>query len=225
MSEMNEREATRSSLAHGSASDTVSAATMGAAAAGSAGQPLNSPYQSSGPAASGRGPGAQAQQGLNSGEGGVSNMARNAAENVRESAGDLRERAGEAVEQATEWAREQYQEGARQLDDARRRSSRQVQRARTGVERFVSENPMMVGVMGLAAGLIIGALLPRTRQEDRFFGRWADDLRDQGMRYAKEAAQRSRELVEDAINGAEEFTAEDEDRRGSRASGPRYQNH
>ena len=151
-------------------------------------------------------------------------MARNAAESVRQTTGDLRERTGETVEQATQWAREQYEEGTRQWDEARRRSVQQMARARGGIERFVSENPVMVGVMGLAAGLLIGALLPRTRQEDRFFGRWADDLRDQGVRYAREAAQRSRELVEDAVSATEEFVS-DEDRSGARPSGPRYQNH
>ena len=151
-------------------------------------------------------------------------MARQAAEAARQTTDDLRERAGETVEQTTQWAREQYEQGTRQLDDARRRSMQQMQWARGNVERFVSENPMMVGVMGLAAGLLIGALLPRTRQEDRFFGRWADDLRDQGVRYAKEAAQRSRELVEDAVSAAGDY-ASDEDRGGSRSSGPRYQNH
>ena len=151
-------------------------------------------------------------------------MARNAAETVRQTTGDLRERTGETMEQATQWARDQYDEGTRQLDDMRRRSMQQMERARGGIERFVSENPMMVGVMGLAAGLLIGALLPRTRQEDRFFGRWADDLRDQGVRYAREAAQRSRELVEDAVSAAGDYAA-DENREGSRPSGPRYQNH
>src|SRR3712207_8903503 len=62
----------------------------------------------------------------------------------------------------------------------------------------------MVGVMGLAAGLVIGALLPRTRQEDRAFGRWADEVREQGMRYARDATQRGREYVEEALGGGED---------------------
>jgi len=216
---------TNKGQAQGSGSDTFSAATMGAGAAtGSAGQPANSPYQSSGPDSSGRSSGSQGRQSAGATSEGISEMARNAAETVRQTTGELREKTGETVEQATQWAREQYDEGSRQLDEARRRSVQQMERARSGIERFVSENPVMVGVMGLAAGLLIGALLPRTRQEDRFFGRWADDLRDQGVRYAKEAAQRSRELVEDAVSATGEFVS-DEDRGGSRPSGPRYQNH
>ncbi|MDQ4136203.1 MAG: hypothetical protein M3158_08480, partial [Pseudomonadota bacterium] len=87
---------------------------------------------------------------------------------------------------------------------------------------------LMVGVMGLAAGLVIGALLPRTRQEDRAFGRWADEVRQQGMRYARDATQRGREYVEEALGGAESEEEDwhpEEDNRGSIRSAPRYQNH
>jgi hypothetical protein len=135
---------------------------------------------------------------------------------VRQSTGDLRERAGQALDQASDWASDQ---------------SRQLRQASSGIERFVSGNPLMVGVVGLAAGLVIGALLPRTRQEDRAFGEWADQVRDQGMRYARDAAQRGREYVEGALGGDSddpegEWRSGDEDRGGGmRSSGPRYQNH
>ena len=132
------------------------------------------------------------------------------------------------MEQASDWTREQYRQGARQLYQARDQSVRQLRSAQTGIERFATENPLMVGVMGLAAGLVIGALLPRTRHEDRAFGRWSDEVRDQGMRYARDATQRGREYVEDALGGDaddEEWRPEDERRGGIRSSGPRYQNH
>jgi hypothetical protein len=60
---------------------------------------------------------------------------------------------------------------------------------------------MVVGLVGLAAGLLLGALLPRTRRENEMFGEWADEVRNQGVRYAREAADRGREYVEEAFNG------------------------
>jgi hypothetical protein len=75
---------------------------------------------------------------------------------------------------------------------------------------------------------VIGALLPRTRQEDRAFGRWADEVREQGMRYARDATQRGREYVEEALGGSdsdEDWRPEEESRGGVRSAGPRYQNH
>jgi hypothetical protein len=132
-------------------------------------------------------------------------------------------------DQGSERTREQYRQGARQLYQARNNSMGQLRSARGGVEHFVTENPLMVGVMGLAAGLVIGALLPRTRQEDRAFGRWADEVREQGYRYARDATQRGREYVEEALGGADsdedDWRPEEESRGSIRSSGPRYQNH
>jgi hypothetical protein len=69
------------------------------------------------------------------------------------------------------------------------------------VQNYVSENPMVVGLVGLAAGLLLGALLPRTRRENEAFGEWSDEVRNQGVRYARDAASRGREYVEEAFNG------------------------
>lgn len=118
---------------------------------------------------------------------------RNAADDVRETVDQARRRAGEAYERASSWAEERY-------DAYGRRSRQSLYGARSSAERFVSENPALVGVMGLAAGLLLGSLLPRTRHEDRAFGHWADEVRDQGLRYAREATQRGREFVEETLN-------------------------
>ncbi len=85
--------------------------------------------------------------------------------------------------------------------EMRRQSSQSVRRVRGGVQEYVSENPMVVGMVGLAAGMLIGALLPRTRRENEAFGEWADELRQQGVRYAREATQRGREFVEETFEG------------------------
>lgn len=158
-------------------------------------------------------------------------MARQAGETVRETAEQARQRAAEMYEQASEtasqWARGAYEEGSRQFENVRR-SMPDVRHYGGSVQRFVNENPVLVGVAGLAAGLLIGALLPRTRQEDRTFGRWADDLRGEGMRYARDMTQRGREYIDEAFaDGDERFGGQDSDwRRGDR-SGPsgRFQNH
>jgi hypothetical protein len=83
------------------------------------------------------------------------------------------------------------------------RSSRAFGQARGGVQSYVSENPMVVGLVGLAAGLLLGALLPRTRRENEMFGEWADEVRNQGLRYARDAAERGRDYVEEAFSGDE----------------------
>ncbi|MCG7391997.1 hypothetical protein MHY87_03665 [Microvirga sp. ACRRW] len=136
------------------------------------------------------------------------------AEKAQQMAGDMRHRAEDAYEDASEWARDTYERASEWASDAYEGQRRRVRHAggrsakafgnvRGGMQNYVSENPMVVGLVGLAAGLLLGALLPRTRHENEFFGEWADEVRNQGMRYARDAASRGREYVEEAFSGDE----------------------
>lgn len=245
MNELNKDDAPRSTpTPPRSGSDTTSAANISAGTSvGNAGQPATPYGQQGTPGSSSQGSGSATPYGAGSSTQGTgSDWARSAASDAtrygggsspstgdtsRSSGAAARDQSGSALDQASDWTREQYRQGARQLYQARNNSMQQLRSAGGSIERFASENPLMVGVIGVAAGLVIGTLLPRTRQEDRAFGRWADEVREQGMRYARDATQRGREYVEEALGGAD--SDEDEwrpdDRGGVRSSGPRYQNH
>lgn len=123
---------------------------------------------------------------------------------LRDRAGETlrsaRERAGETYEEARSWAEDRYDTHRQNAADLADRGAQHLRRGRTATEEFISENPLLVGVVGLAAGLLLGALLPRTRQEDRALGPYADDLRDQGVRYARDLTQRGRTFVETALD-------------------------
>ncbi|MBZ6076532.1 hypothetical protein [Microvirga puerhi] len=138
--------------------------------------------------------------------------AQQAGEKVRDAAEQARQKAGEAYETASDWAQDTYERASdwasdhyrdqqRRLDQMRNRSARQFGQARNSIQNYVSENPMVVGLVGLAAGLLLGALLPRTRRENETFGEWADEVRNQGLRYARSATERGREYVEEAFSG------------------------
>ncbi len=156
------------------------------------------------------------------------------AENVRETVGNVKEKATEAYEGASEWAEdtygrvtdwasEAYDARSERLDRMRRQSSQSVRRVRGGIQDYVSENPMVVGLVGLAAGMLIGALLPRTRRENEAFGEWADELRHQGVRYAREATQRGRELVEETFEGEDpRFSKHDSEFKPTRQGANRH---
>jgi ElaB/YqjD/DUF883 family membrane-anchored ribosome-binding protein len=116
------------------------------------------------------------------------------------SADALRDRAGTAYEEARERAGELHRRNMRRLDDLTVQGIDGLRRSRGSVERFVDDNPLLVGVVGVAAGLLLGALLPRTRQEDRNLGPYADEIRDQGLRYAREMTHRGREFVQTALD-------------------------
>jgi len=184
----------------------------------------------------GKGLGDQARAGASQAADTARQAAQSAGETVRDAAGQVQQRAAdlydraaetaeETYEQASEWARGAYDQGARQFESVRR-SLPDVRQYGGSIQRFVNENPVLVGVAGLAVGLLLGALLPRTRREDQVFGRWADEVRDQGLRYARDMTQRGREYVDEAL-GDDRFGSPDADWRRDQRSGPsgRFQNH
>lgn len=119
---------------------------------------------------------------------------------ARETAEQIRERASDMYESASDWARDKYEAASSWASD-HGGSRVSGSRGASSIHRFANENPMLVGVVGLAAGLLLGALLPRTRPEDRTFGEWSDEVRQQGLRYASEAVHRGREYAEQAFQG------------------------
>ncbi|NIX76144.1 hypothetical protein [Microvirga terricola] len=137
--------------------------------------------------------------------------AQETAERVREVAEEARRRASETYEDATEWAHDTYDRVSDWASDAyrhrgekmhhlRERSSKRFSEARSGIQHYAADNPLVVGLVGFAVGLLIGALLPRTRRENELFGGWSDAARSQGLRYAREAARTGREYVEDMLD-------------------------
>ena len=184
--------------------------TQGSGAQGSSAQ--GSSAQGSGTAGSHQASGQQ--KGQSSQQQNAQDQGGSMADKAQQAADQARQKAGEAYEGASDWARDTYERASswasdtyegqrRRMNQMGGRSTRAFGNARGGVQNYVSENPMVVGLVGLAAGLLLGALLPRTRRENEMFGEWADEVRNQGLRYARDAASRGREYVEDTFSGDE----------------------
>ncbi len=86
-----------------------------------------------------------------------------------------------------------------------------LRNAREGYSQMLSEQPLLVGVLAVAAGTALGALLPRTSAEDRMMG----EMSDQGVDTLKE---KTEEKLKDAQGKAAPESAERDD--ASAASGP-----
>ena len=159
-------------------------------------------------------------------QGGTMGKAQQAADQVRQKAEDVYEDASEwardTYERASDWASDAYSQQRRRAGQMGGRSARAFGNARGGVQSYVSENPMVVGLVGLAAGLLLGALLPRTRRENEMFGEWADEVRNQGLRYAREAADRGREYVEETFSGDDPQFSRHESELGGRPDANRH---
>jgi hypothetical protein len=146
--------------------------------------------------------------------------AHSAMSSTRESLKHAAETSREALRSATQSSRDTIEHTAESLRDGASRAVSMAREkadyARGSVDRLLHEKPLMLGALGLAAGAIVGALLPTTEQEDRYLGETRD-------RTLKNVAQKSRTLYETARERAGTQRAsneEDASRRGEPASRP-----
>lgn len=59
--------------------------------------------------------------------------------------------------------------------------------ARIGFENMLEDNPVALGALGIAAGAMLGALLPSTESEDRWMGEMRDRVAEDFKSNAREA--------------------------------------
>ncbi|MBC9179670.1 DUF3618 domain-containing protein [Pseudoroseomonas ludipueritiae] len=70
--------------------------------------------------------------------------------------------------------------------------------------RASAEQPLLLGALGLALGAVIGALLPRTRTEDRLMGEASDAVTQQLSSAAQEQYQQAKEVVAERVGEVRE---------------------
>lgn len=121
----------------------------------------------------------------------------------------------DAFRSATESSRETLEHTAASLRSGASRAAEltreQAEHARERMDRLLHEQPLMLGALGLAAGAIIGALLPATEHEDRLLG----DLRRKAV---KNVAEKSRAHFESVREEAPAYSAPAGDREEKEAA-------
>ena len=128
-------------------------------------------------------------------------------------------RASSAVsDTAAALSRRTYDVRDRVLDVGRNTASRarqasgsvaeQAGRAQNTISRLIHEQPVIVGAIGLAIGAVIGASLPRSRQEDEPMGEASESLKAAAEGIAREQFARAQEaggrIVEKVRSAAED---------------------
>lgn len=112
-----------------------------------------------------------------------------------------RERAAERIQAAEEKAHE-TREG---LGRAAHRYGERMQHVKGGFSEAVNEQqPLLLGALGIAAGVFLGALLPKTRQEDEWFGRSGERLRKNVQEGARENMEKAKHVAGAAVAAARE---------------------
>jgi len=134
----------------------------------------------------------------------ISGQVHGAFESSRETLSGATDSVRETASRAAETTRETFEHAREQVDFARQR-----------MDRMLEEQPLLLGVFGLAAGALMGALLPTTEAEDR----WLGDARETAV---KGAVRTGRERLESAREQAAAYAApsRSEDEGAARPSRP-----
>jgi ElaB/YqjD/DUF883 family membrane-anchored ribosome-binding protein len=126
------------------------------------------------------------------------------AQRLKASAGETLSDAGQRVKSAADRARQKLTGTKQTVSSGLRRTSGtaqvQTQRVREGFNSLLSEQPLLLGALGIAVGAAIGAALPSTEQEDRLFG----SARDKALSEVKQRGTETYEQARDKVNTAGE---------------------
>jgi ElaB/YqjD/DUF883 family membrane-anchored ribosome-binding protein len=134
--------------------------------------------------------------------GSVQDTARSAASTVAETAHTVQERTGEMISNVQNTTREQAAYLANQ-------ARTQARYAKSEMQHLLETNPLALGVVAVAAGAIIGLMLPRTQTENQLMGETRDRLMDQAKTTAKETVKKVQHVAEEAYESAKETALEE----------------
>jgi ElaB/YqjD/DUF883 family membrane-anchored ribosome-binding protein len=126
------------------------------------------------------------------------------AQRLKASAEGTLSEAGQRVKSAAAQARQKLTGTKDTVSAGLRRTSGtaqvQTQRVREGFKSLLTEQPLLLGALGIAVGAAIGAALPATEQEDRLFG----STRDKAVSAVKQRGTETYEQVRDKANAVGE---------------------
>lgn len=119
-----------------------------------------------------------------------------------EKVSELAESGRDTLEHTAHKARETYEDLVERLDQAYHdgfsEGRRALQRSADTAGTFAREHPLALCALGIAGGILLGSLLPRSRTEDRLIGPYADEVKERAQTYASKVVREGRKRVERA---------------------------
>ena len=108
-----------------------------------------------------------------------------------------RERAGDAYDAAREKAADTYEAVRGKAGDAYGAARAKASDARRATADGIEDNPIVAIVGGIALGVLVGALLPRTKRETETLGPLASRLTDTAFAAVSAAREAGKEALDD----------------------------
>jgi hypothetical protein len=143
-------------------------------------------------------------------EGGQGRLA-DARERLSGAAESARERVSGAADSVRERANEMASSARHGIDVAAERARRLRMEARYRMDRaghqsrdLLENSPLVVGLAAVAAGAILGALIPETAKEHELMGEQRDRMAERARQMAREGMDRARHVARTAADAATE---------------------
>ena len=126
-------------------------------------------------------------------------------ENGREGrVSEAKEKVQHAVSAAREATSEKLDSAVDRARQLRLQARMRMSRARYQSRDVLSENPLIAGLAALAAGAILGALIPETEKEHELMGETRDRLAGRAKEAAREGVSRAKDVAAAATSAATE---------------------
>lgn len=146
--------------------------------------------------------------------------ARATADQARQRAHDMADRAREGASHAREGvaqARTAALGAAHGLADSTRAGAESLWE---GYDYLKREQPLVLGALAVAAGALVGAMLPQTRTEDRMMGEYSEEAREHLQDEVRQRADEARDAAAEAAEAAREAVQPKRAERSEPQGGP-----
>lgn len=120
------------------------------------------------------------------------------------SEGSGRQRVQESAGQARERASQMGGKLQGRASEAGDQAQYQAQRAKSGFQQTLQENPLALGALAVGLGAAVAFLVPGTSKENQTMGETRDNLVERGKQSARETRERAQRVLEEGRRSAEQ---------------------
>jgi ElaB/YqjD/DUF883 family membrane-anchored ribosome-binding protein len=123
---------------------------------------------------------------------------------ISDSTSSMTDRARDMTHSARDRMQGSSSDARARASEISQRSQQQYYRAKDSFGRMLDEQPLVLGILGVAVGTLLGAALPSTRREDQMMGSTRDDLLEKAKHTASQQADRVKESAKHVADVAKD---------------------
>ena len=130
-------------------------------------------------------------------------------EGFGQKAGEMKEEMGQKAEHFKEQMSHSAEHTRERVSHFASQARGRAYQTRSELRHQMQDNPLSMGMLAMAAGAIIGLVIPESRWEDQMMGEKRDELLHQAREKGAEQVQKARHAVEETFEKSKETFAEE----------------